>query len=113
MGAVGLVEALHTNSSLRSQLNALSRQTRSQLSIVPGKASMAAVKSELASQGQALTKIRNQDATYRNCIPEIQTELDGLSINWNLNVSNPGQSNFAVTNNSQISRDCNRLLYGG
>lgn len=60
---------------------------------------------------QQLTQVNNTLAQYRNCVPELQTELDGLTINYNINWSNPGQDYFNINNGSQISNDCSRVLY--
>lgn len=47
------------------------------------------------------------------CVPELQSEVDGLSISWEL----PGSYSerkpyFAITNNQQISSNCDNALYG-
>lgn len=124
-GAVGVTKALnasHANNSLRGQLTALQHRVStvaSQMTTIPGRATMAAVqsdvsgiKSRLAGQSKAITGLQNKAATYTNCIPEIQTELSGLTINWNIDTTNVSNSSFGIDNSSQISHDCTKLLYG-
>lgn len=126
VGGFGLVEALSAHqdeNSLRAQLTTLKqrvietqgevKQVASQVTTIPGRAPMAAVQGQLASEGSTLSKLQNESALYSNCIPEIQTELNGLSINWSINASDVGASTFNISNNSQTSRDCSKLLYGG
>jgi hypothetical protein len=130
VGGLGVAQALsasNTTKSLRSQLGALRARVggdenhlRQQLTTVPGRSTMAAAQSDiaglqdqLAGQGKTLSKLQAQDHTYANCIPELQTELNGLSINWSINTLNVGNSSFFINNSSQISHDCSKLLYGG
>jgi uncharacterized protein HemX len=133
VGVFGLIEAMSANSNeatLRRQLTALRqrvtgneghiRQVASQLTTIPGQATMATVQrqlasdgSQLVSDGRTLGRIQGQVSTFNNCIPEIQTQLSGLSISWSINAANVGSSSFGVVNNSQVSHDCTKLLYGG
>ena len=60
---------------------------------------------------QSLQNVLCSGSTYANCIPELQTELSGLSINW-INTPDVGSSSFTIDHSSQISHDCSKLLYG-
>jgi uncharacterized protein HemX len=94
--------SLRAQAVLGTKLAALS----SQVAVVPGQAALARVQSQL-------TKDEGQIATFTNCIPELQTELSGLSISWSYDPSGNTTDYWNLTNNSQISHDCSAVLYGG
>jgi hypothetical protein len=48
-----------------------------------------------------------------NCIPQVQTEIGGLSITWSINGNNASSDSFNIDNPTIISNDCSRVLYGG
>ena len=97
-GGIGIAEALHANndgSKLRAQLSSLRERTShdearigqvaQQMTKIPGKATMATAQANIAAAqtqmtglSRAVHGIQGQDARYTNCIPELQTELNGL-----------------------------------
>jgi hypothetical protein len=131
-GGIGIAEALHANndgSKLRAQLSSLRQRTShdearigqvaQQMTKIPGKATMAtaqaniaAAQTQLTGLSRAVHGIQGQDARYTNCIPELQTELNGLTINWTIDALSVSQSSFYINNSSQVSHDCSKLLYG-
>jgi hypothetical protein len=132
IGAVGVVQALdakNDQSTLRAELAGLRHRTSGdearigqvaqQMTRIPGRATMAAAQADIAAARAQLTGlsravhgIQGQDARYTNCIPELQTELSGLTINWTINAVDVNQSSFFINNSSQVSHDCSKLLYG-
>jgi hypothetical protein len=58
-----------------------------------------------------LTSLASTMAGYKNCLPELQTELDSLSIDYNINYNDGSNTYFNIDNRSQVSHDCSRLLY--
>jgi hypothetical protein len=132
VGAVGIFEAMsakNTDRALRAQLSSLRgrvggdearvHQVAAEMTTIPGRATMAAAQANIAAlqsqvtgQGKTISHIQGQNSTYANCIPELQTELNGLSISWSLNPVNASSDYFNIANSSQISHDCTKLLYG-
>lgn len=132
VGAVGIVQsgnAKNHDRTLQAQLQSLRHrvsgdearvgQVAQQMTKIPGRSTMAAAQASIAAAQSQLTGlsrtvhgIQGQDARYANCIPELQTELGGLSINWTINTIDVNQSSFFIDNSSQVSHDCSKLLYG-
>ncbi len=132
VGALGITEAMsakNTGRTLRAQLSSLRgrvggdetrvHQVATEMTTIPGRATMAAAQTNIAAlqsqvtgQGKTISHIQDQNSTYANCIPELQTELNGLSISWSLNPVNASSDYFNIANSSQISHDCTKLLYG-
>ena len=132
VGTAGILQALHATNvdgTLRAQLTGLRHRTSGdearlgqvakQMTRIPGRATMAAAQSSIAATQVQLTSLsrtvhgmQGQDARYTNCIPELQTELSGLTINWTINAVDVSQSSFFINNASQVSHDCSKLLYG-
>jgi hypothetical protein len=97
-----LAGALRGQAVLTTKLGSVS----SQLSAVPGQAALAGVQSQL-------TKDQLQLASFANCIPELQTELSGLGINYSIYNPNASSDYITISNPNQISRDCSAVLFGG
>jgi len=132
VGAAGIVQAMNAKNDvgkLRAQLQGLRHrvsgdeghvgQVAQQMTTIPGRATMAAAQANIAAAQSQLTGlsrtvhgIQSQDARYTNCIPELQTELNGLTINWTIDAADVSQSSFFINNSSQVSHDCGKLLYG-
>jgi hypothetical protein len=65
-----------------------------------------------ATSGQVL-KLQKTVSSLTNCVPQLQTEIGGLGINWSINGLNTSNDSFSITNPTIISSDCSRTLYGG
>lgn len=117
VGSLGVwlaVGATHKQQQLSSKVASMAAQVnrqsahikaqQSQLDSTANAASIAGVRDQVA-------KINGTLAHYKNCIPEIQTELDGLTIDYNIDWNDGSQDYFNVDNSNQISNDCNSVLY--
>ena len=91
-------------------------QVAAQITTIPGRATMAAaqadiaaLQSEVTGQGKTISHIQGQSSTYANCIPELQTELNGLSISWSLtplNASSTTSTSPTAARSPTIARSC-------
>jgi hypothetical protein len=56
--------------------------------------------------------VRNEFATYAACIPQLQREIAGLSVNWKVNPGKTSVSFFKLSTNAPISGSCASALTG-
>lgn len=74
---------------------------------------VSAADQQIASLQEKVGKIAGYVAAFVNCIPELQTEIGGLSINWHIVPLNASEDSFSVVNGQRISKNCESTLYGG
>jgi hypothetical protein len=56
--------------------------------------------------------VRNEFAAYAACIPELQREIAGLSVNWKVNPGKASINFFKLSTNAPISGSCASALTG-
>jgi hypothetical protein len=101
--AVALI-ALHKDQTLQVQVKKVdAAETQSQLSETT---------SRLGSLQERFEKVSKNVAGFVNCIPELQTEIGGLSINWKISPINASEDSFSIADGRQISRDCEDVIFG-
>ena len=101
--AVALI-ALHKDQTLQVQVKKVdAAETQSQLSETT---------SRLGSLQERFEKVSKNVAGFVNCIPELQTEIGGLSINWHITPLNASEDSFNIVSGRQISRDCEDVIFG-
>jgi hypothetical protein len=67
----------------------------------------------VSAADQQLSGLQERVAAFVNCIPELQAEIGGLSINWHVVPLDASEDSFNVVDGQQISKDCESTLYGG
>lgn len=117
LGAGGVVTALDANARAKD----LQQQVVSLKTQVADNRSASAAQSEkikdLAAQmtaipGQAaITSINKKLAQFTNCIPQLQSQINGLSVNWGI-YPDGSRDYFNIANNNIVSNDCSDTLYG-
>jgi hypothetical protein len=101
--AVALV-ALHRDQTLQVQVKKVdAAETQSQLSETT---------SRLGSLQERFEKVSKNVAGFVNCIPELQTEIGGLSINWKISPVDASEDSFSIADGRQISRNCEDVIFG-
>lgn len=101
--AVALV-ALHKDQTLQVQVKKVdAAETQSQLSETT---------SRLGSLQERFEKVSKNVAGFVNCIPELQTEIGGLSISWHITPLDASEDSFNIVSGRQISRDCEDVIFG-
>lgn len=101
--AVALV-ALHKDQTLQVQVKKVdAAETQAQL---------AETTSRLGSLQERFEKVSKYVAAFVNCIPELQTEIGGLRISWNISPLNASEDSFNIVNGRQISRNCEDVIFG-
>lgn len=103
--------------SARAQIKTLNGQARSlnsrltadDLKLSSDDATLATL--QASTTAGEVSGIRRTLGALKTCLPQIQTEIGGLGINWSVQVD-ASQDSFSITNPTIISTDCNQLLYG-
>jgi uncharacterized protein YlxW (UPF0749 family) len=67
---------------------------------------------KVASLSGQFNHLRGTVSRMGVCIPQVQTELNGLGIQYSINPTNGSQDSFSITNPTIISTDCTKTLYG-
>lgn len=110
-GAVGIGYGVHATSEQRTLATRVGH-LNSQVQALHTALRSTAASSTISGLNSSMKKVTQTIAQYRNCLPELQTEIDGLSIGYSINNNDPSKDSFSVTNGAQISNDCNAVLYG-
>lgn len=66
-----------------------------QLQSVPSEAQLAGMRNELAA-----------DAAYAACIPALQSEIDGLRLNWRIDAGKPATDSFKLFTSAPAPASC-------
>jgi hypothetical protein len=56
--------------------------------------------------------VRNELAAYASCIPQLQSEIAGLGINWRIDPHKPSTDSLRLATASPISASCRSALTG-
>ncbi|MGA7539954.1 MAG: hypothetical protein WBW93_14435 [Steroidobacteraceae bacterium] len=103
------IVALQDVSTLTTEL----RTARRQLRALSDNAEVAETAREVHSLSGKLNEIGPKLGALFVCVPELQGEINGLSINWELPGSfSERKARFEIDNTQQISSNCNGPLYG-
>jgi hypothetical protein len=97
--------------SLAAQVKTLKAQLASNASKLATAQSDVQSLQNSTTAGQ-VTALKRKVQQVESCIPELQTELGGLGINWSINGFNANKDSFTITNPTIISTDCSSVLYG-
>ena len=106
--AVALI-ALQRSSTLKTELRHAQRQVRA----LSDNSEVAETSARVAYLSEEWEKVGPKLGALITCVPELQTEVDGLGIEWEI----PGTFSekkpyFAISNDQQISSNCDNALYG-
>jgi hypothetical protein len=74
---------------------------------------ISAADQQISSLGEEVNMMGGYVAAFVNCIPELQTEIGGVSISWHVVPPNASEGRFNVVDGRQISKNCESTLYGG
>jgi hypothetical protein len=84
------------------------RNTASQEATV---GNLSSVETDVSNLQDSMGSVQNTLHGYRTCIPQIQQEIGGLSIQQQ--TTGGYVTNAYIQNPTIISQDCQRTLYGG
>lgn len=73
---------------------------------------LAETTARLGSLQERFEKVSKYVAGFVNCIPELQTEIGGLSISWKVSPVNASEDSFNIVSGRQISRNCEDIIFG-
>jgi hypothetical protein len=59
-----------------------------------------------------VARVRNRVTAYAACIPELQSAIDHLGINWRINPVKPNADYFKLFTAAPVSRSCAIVLTG-
>jgi hypothetical protein len=127
LGVVSLVRAEPKSSvtPLRSEVASLHRQltatnlklAHTNSSLQTAEASLTTVQADVgniqsSSTAGQIAGLKRTVSQMQTCVPEIQTEIGGLSVDWNISGTDANQDSFDIANPTIISTDCSKTLYG-
>jgi hypothetical protein len=122
LGVTGMAQAR----TAKAQAHAAKAQAYAdQVGLAADKAGLAAVDQRIASglsgikaqlkaapDQATVQRISRELESYSNCIPELQSEINGLNITSYDYDNGSTQDNFYINNPTIVSRDCQAVLYG-
>jgi uncharacterized protein HemX len=112
LGALAVaIIALKKGQTDTTRIHALQAQVR-QVDAAETQTRLTEATSQLASLQERFGKVSSAVAGFVNCVPELQTEIGGLSINWHITPLDASEDSFSIANGRQISRNCEDVLYG-
>jgi hypothetical protein len=56
--------------------------------------------------------LKHTISQMQQCVPEIQTEIGGLGIDWNISGDDSSNDSFTISNPTIITGTCSKVLYG-
>lgn len=56
--------------------------------------------------------VRSQLAAYASCIPQLQSEIAGMSLSWRIDSAKPSTDSFKLSSSAPISAACSDALAG-
>jgi hypothetical protein len=56
--------------------------------------------------------VRNELAAYASCIPQLQSEIAGMSLSWRIDSAKPATDSFKLGTTAPISAACSTALSG-
>jgi len=95
----------------RTQVNSLKRQlatTEGRLTTANGRIA----RLQASSQVGTVATLQTQMHRVMMCIPQVESQIDGLSINWRIDPVDGSNDYFNIANGEQVSTDCSKVLYG-
>lgn len=98
--------------TLTAEVASLKRQLKSQGSQLANAQSSIFSLQDSTTAGQ-VSGLKRTVAHLTTCLPQLQTEIGGLGISWQINGFDTSKDSFNITNPTIISSDCSGVLYGG
>jgi hypothetical protein len=108
--AVAII-ALQKDQTDTTRIHVLQTQVR-QVDAAETQTHLTEATSQLASLQERFGKVSSAVAGFVNCVPELQTEIGALGINWHISPLDGSEDSFSIADSRQISRDCEGVLYG-
>lgn len=110
LGALGTaVVALNRDSDLEHKLQSV----RGQVRVLSNNTEIVETTHRVNAAYLKLEQVGPKLGALLACVPEIQGEINGLSISWELPGSlSERQPRFEISNTKQISANCEPTLYG-